>query len=1269
MFKYNDIELILNYLGFTKRGTIFSKSYSNNKEAYLKVDTDKREFIYPEDKGLKINEKQTTNFSAKENIVVFECVDRLFEKGYKPEHIELEPKWKLGHGASGGRADIMIKDFKSKPFLIIECKTFGNEFVKEWNNTLHDGGQLFSYAIQDKNIKNICLYTSGLVDNSIVFTNHIIALKDSKTQLDRWKDKEIISYEEAKNNIEYFQAWKHTYEHDYSTKGIFEESVLPYEIGKSKITIDDLSEITSLDIQGKYHEFATILRQHNVSGRENAFDKLVNLFLCKIVDEKNNPKDLQFYWKGMAYDSYFDLQDRIQSLYKKGMMNFLKEEVTYIDNDQIDNAFRYHKVDPDATYKSIRDIFRELKYFTNNDFTFIDVHNEKLFFQNGDVLKKIVQMLQDIKLKTNTENQFLGDMFEGFLDQGVKQSEGQYFTPMPIVKFILKSLPLENLIINIDKHEIPKAIDYACGAGHFLNEYAQEIKPIVEAKTKNNIEDYYKNTIGIEKEYRLSKVAKVSAFMYGQDDINIIYADALSDIPDIKNGELSLLVANPPYSVKGFLETLSNSERKQFELINTIEEKSYANNNSIETFFIERAKQLLKSEGVAAIIVPSSILTKGNAKAGSKSVNTYVATREILIKYFDIIAIAEFGSGTFGKTGTNTVTLFLRRKKIAPNPSDHYEDRINNWFNDSDIQQETYKDKDLLKKYCSHLEFDYKEYKTLLQGIPSNKLLEHQVFKDYKTEFDKLSEIKNLKKQKTFKEKTKIDQNKELNERFLLFIKEIEKEKVYFFILAYTNSQKVIIVKSPTKSAEIKDFLGYEWSSAKGNEGIKYLASDTVDIDEEIEDELDTEDKRIVSNLINLENINTPLYDPHNTDNENKINTLIKRNFNNQEFIISDDLAPFVTTASLIDMIDFEKVDFNKAISLTPNRKQYIESKWNLIKINDITNDIQKGMSITQKDTKEGVYKVVAGGTNFAYTHNQFNRDAFTITVSASGANAGFINFWKEKIFASDCTTIRGKNDIETEYIFNVLKYICQEDIYLMAKGSAQPHVYPEDIKSLKIPLPDPKIQKQIVKECSLVDQEVEKAKIELETSKNLIAESFSALYNTANTKVKLNEPDKFEVSIGRRVLKTEFKSDGKVPVFSANVHEPFGNINKLLISDFSRPSILWGIDGDWMVNYYPKDKPFYPTDHCGVIRVKATDIHPRYLAFALYKEGENLRFSRSNRASTDRVKNITIRVVDYPLQEAFAKKIETIEKAIKKAEVLIENATKQKEVILKKYL
>jgi len=72
-------------------------------------------------------------------------VHNLLEKGFKPEHIELEPKWILGHGASGGRADIFIKNQAEKPPLIIECKTFGKEW-KEMQAT-------FKSQRQQKNLR------------------------------------------------------------------------------------------------------------------------------------------------------------------------------------------------------------------------------------------------------------------------------------------------------------------------------------------------------------------------------------------------------------------------------------------------------------------------------------------------------------------------------------------------------------------------------------------------------------------------------------------------------------------------------------------------------------------------------------------------------------------------------------------------------------------------------------------------------------------------------------------------------------------------------------------------------------------------------------------------------------------------------------------------------------------------------------------------------------------------------------------------------------
>ena len=120
-------------------------------------------------------------------------------------------------------------------------------------------------------------------------------------------------------------------------------------------------------------------------------------------------------------------------------------------------------------------------------------------------------------------------------------------------------------------------------------------------------------------------------------------------------------------------------------------------------------------------------------------------------------------------------------------------------------------------------------------------------------------------------------------------------------------------------------------------------------------------------------------------------------------------------------MIDFSRVSFNKAIKLTPDKTIEISSKYPLVKLEDSGAAIVKGQSITSAQTKKGNIKVVAGGIDYAYLHNEANRPANTITISASGANAGFVNLWKEPIFASDCITVRGKNDWHTFFIYNFL--------------------------------------------------------------------------------------------------------------------------------------------------------------------------------------------------------------------------------------------------------
>ncbi|KXK13685.1 MAG: restriction modification system DNA specificity subunit [Chloroflexi bacterium OLB14] len=129
--------------------------------------------------------------------------------------------------------------------------------------------------------------------------------------------------------------------------------------------------------------------------------------------------------------------------------------------------------------------------------------------------------------------------------------------------------------------------------------------------------------------------------------------------------------------------------------------------------------------------------------------------------------------------------------------------------------------------------------------------------------------------------------------------------------------------------------------------------------------------------------------------------------------------------------------------------KREIPLGWEVVKLGDCF-EVKKGSLITEKTKENGLIKVVAGGLDFAYYHSEFNRDENTVTISGSGANAGFVNFWREKIFASDCTTVRGATDVETIIVYYYLK-LMQKQIYRYSQGSAQPHVYPTDIKKSTI--------------------------------------------------------------------------------------------------------------------------------------------------------------------------------------------------------------------------
>lgn len=1339
MITKDNFAKVLEYLGFTKQDNIYSKHYESSEDSSngfeLKTNIITGEFFYPD--GVEADRETTQDDHQKESYVVFACVAQLFALGYKPHHFKLEGK--NYSGTDKGFVDILVRDNNGDEYLIIECKTENDgdekkedEFRKHWKKTLHNGDQLFRYFNTYRKAKYLCLFACDWSNDKLENTYHVISLNDNEKYLKT--NKKLRGFDDVRNEQggqdEYFEVWKNTYKQDYSTRGIFEEGLEPFKIGTKKYRIDDLGEIDQSSMQKKYNRFAEILRQHNVSSKENAFDKLVNLFLSKIVDETENKLELKCLWKGTATDNFFDLQDRLHDLYRKGMKDFFGDTVTYVANEQIEDAFKFLNEQASFAKDKIKRLLFDLKYYNNNPFAFLDVHNEDLFYKNAAILIEVVKMLQDIKLKTETQNQFLGDLFEGFLDQGIKQSEGQFFTPLPIVRFLISSLPLQQII----QKSAPNVIDYACGAGHFLTEFASQIKPIIIKKHKAEIEKYSddeqrktfiadltrkynQNIVGIEKEYRLSKVSKVSAFMYGQDGVNIIYADALTHIDKVKNNTFDVLVANPPYSVKGFLETLTEDEQKSFELFSAVSD--FSKNNAIETFFVERAKQLLRTDGVAAIILPVSVLDKSGI---------YTKCREIILKHFDIIAIFESGSGTFGKTGTNTSTLFLRRRPCDKDGNtdivEHYNNRVNTWFAGCFDNDTYYDDYPLFEQYCSRIEVKASDYKTLFgnsikeetdnntdsyismaaepiteYGIKRtwrDVLSNYDIFKSYIAEFENDGEAKKIKQQieKTKKKLLKgkytqemkdmelADLNKKFEKHVLDSIVAIEKEKLLFFLLANSNRQKVIVIRTPNivKSSDTtgqQKFLGYKWSDAKGNEGIKYLNVATKS----------EEDDDTMQQLKGIDSILTPMFNPQKLDDNEKINTLIRKNYTDGTADIPESLKEYVSLTILTDMLDFSRVRFDKDIKRIVTNKKNMESKYPLVKL-DIKANVEYGTRITKMDANGDDTYPVYGGGGETFRYKDYNRENCYI-ISRFGMSPECVRYVEGKFFLNDSgltVTSKNENEIKTDFI-NVFLFGYQDNVYLLGRGSSQKNMDMDAFREMRIPFPPYNIQQQIVSECEMIDEEYEKSKTTIEECKfqiaNIMGNLKGDLKRLKDVCLDINPSKSVISSIPNEIVVSfvDMPSVSNEGVIEVKTDKPLGELRKGGYTYFAENDII-----------IAKITPCMENGKCAIasgltngIGMGSSEFHvfrikPEYsnkYVFA-YLNRNSIReqaakvmtgASGHRRVPISFYENLQIPVPSLSEQQRIVSEIEQFEAKIAEAKAIMASSSERKKEILKKYL
>ncbi len=1159
MIKIENLHNVLKNFNFIEDKGIWTRQYTNDTS--IKVDFTKQTIEYePVDNSFKNGEYPTIdkpakgfikhrdtilNFSANENFVCLVCVHLLLEKGYEPKHIVFEPAFKVGHVNKQSYGDILVFDKNYKPLVLIENKTYGTEFSAEWNNMQKDGGQLFSYLGPTNDQIGLCNYLVLFAcdfDERLVLKSHIITLIDNDKRIADLKDP--ITF---KNRDPSFEVWDKTYAKSFETKGLFEDDIAPYSVGKTKYTVKDLKSLSHAEIRPIYHEFATILRNHAITDFEHSFYILIDLFLCKITDERNNPNDLQFYYKGISRDTPKEYCSRLLKLYKQGKQELFGVNVVNKEESDIKQIFDdTNRSLTNGLFAGIKKLFEEIKFYNIKKFNFIDVENKEEFELNFQILIKITALIQDINLSNSETNHFFGDLFEGLLSKNVHQTEGQFFTPLPIVNFIIKSLPQFNNSKDV------KVLDYACGAGHFLTEFL---------KTYPNSEVF-----GIEKSQPLSQVAKIATIINGaKENSHIVFKDALSYLNDkeirfagFSEESFDCIIANPPYSVKGFLNTLTKTERNKFELFNSVNDTSLDSKRNIECFFVERAKYFLKRHGIMGIILPSSILTNGEI---------YIKTRELLFENFNILSIVSLGSRTFGSTGTNTIILFAQKVKNKNSQA-----LMNAFMEKTDYT--IYTNHKALDDYIVKQNYNKEDYFAFMQdNILSNNLEGHEIFVEYKKNFKK-EDIKKSQQKELFKKSEyyqsalkesskeykelfskcldsheyKIFEQDEYRKQFISFAKEIEKDKLKIFIQIYSND--VAILQSPpdkigskSNKKEIIEFLGYDWSNRKGDEGIKYVvdkSTETEDLDNNEEDE------EIIETVNSIKYIKTPLYNPNDDYDCTKYAFALRKHNCEQCKKFSFDFQPsnklnnlfennedkYLHYAKLSDMIDFSKTNFDKAIKLNIGKKQIeFKSKYPLVKLGEYC-FIKGGDTFKNKYQgntnssdipffKVGDMNTIGNEVYMTISNNYVEKDVLKNKLKATIFKKNTIVFPKvgmaihtnkKRILGRDASVDNNtmavwiKNEKILSYIYLYNYFISNINLSYVASTSNPPSISEDNLAEIKIPLPPLEIQQCIVSECEQIDEGCNNTNNNITNYKQQIIQIINSISNSSYKFEKINE-------------------------------------------------------------------------------------------------------------------------------------------------------------------
>ncbi|MDN3515262.1 MAG: N-6 DNA methylase [Candidatus Brocadia sp.] len=613
------------------------KILKSNKHKVVTIDLEKATVSYTD----KIKKHEDPRIiKGDEEIVRAYMIHRLInELDYKPEYIEIEKRYSIGRPkTSRAKIDVLVRDNKDGTFLFIELKA-PDKF--ESDKELIEG-QLFDLAHQEKDVKYLVYYTVDFKDNKCI-------------------DKAIIiDFEQFPNYHDWINAGAPSVGNELQG-GYGKPKKPPYKKGDPQYALK--KDLTPQELKSLATQLHNVLWGGGGTTDTEIFNSLVNLILAKIYDEDARKVEEEYEFQVKGY------QD------KKG--NFETEQ-------------------PETLFERINKLYRQaLKYKLNID---DERKLEKIFVVNEEKfpLSKLVYTVQQLEGISLLEGRsaidgkdILGDFFETITREGFRQTKGQFFTPINIVRFIIYALQIDNQAIQLinELNTLPYIIDPACGSGTFLIETMKIItkelkrKRFSEISSSNQVQRTFKRFFtpgedenqwakeflyGIDQNFDLGTSSKVNMILHGDGSANIFVQDGLLPFNMYKktaggqnilivqepeefygnkyeNGQFDVVISNPPFSVD-----LDNVTKQKVE-----RSFLFYNKKNSENLFIERWYQLLKENGRLGVVLPESVF--------DTTENKYI--RLFLFKYFKIKAVVSLPQLTFEPyTSTKTSLLFAQKK-------------------------------------------------------------------------------------------------------------------------------------------------------------------------------------------------------------------------------------------------------------------------------------------------------------------------------------------------------------------------------------------------------------------------------------------------------------------------------------------------------------------------------------------------------------------------------------------------------------------------------